>query len=269
MAWRGFGSTVGGINRNMVGKAASVGAILVLFSPSKSAHRVALAMSGALIVIVTSRGTLVAACVFFSVYYVLQFGSAKAVGYAILAAFLCSAILLTSQKAQTAVFERVMRLHDENRGLGSGFTGRVGSWESGLDAFHKHPIFGYGFRASEVGGVLEAHSGYIRLLVETGIIGTMFAVSAPLIESLRRAKLAIQFRKMLPSGLCGVDLQDSVRLNAIVAGIMCTMLTLWVYEPVYLNLGTVMSVLFFMGFGAPNFVPGQATLVPAASVRGT
>ncbi len=252
---RGIGSTVGGINRNLVGKATLAGILLCSFSGSQRFRLISLAAGGGVLLAVTSRGSILAVSVFLAVYFVLLKGTARTMVYGILAVFLAAAVLLASQFAQEAVFEDVMRLHDTERGLGTGFTGRLETWERGLEEFQSHPIFGFGFRTSGGEAGANAHGGYIRMLIEMGFVGTMLAVSAVGLEILRRRRFCNDLRGRLASGLPGVDVAESIRLNAIVAGVMCAMLTLWVYEPIYLNLGTVMSLLFFLSLGAPTAVP--------------
>jgi O-antigen ligase len=156
-----------------------------------------------------------------------------------------------------------MRLHDKSRGIGTGFTGRWASWQKGLETFWKSPLIGHGFRAHlESKEELGSHSGYIRLLIETGLIGTGLAVMTVVIEALRRLKLAKRLRDAYASTMPGIDLEQSFRLNAVACAAMLTVLTYWVYEPMYLNLGTVMSLIFFLMFAAPDFVPCRQTPFP-------
>jgi O-antigen ligase len=66
-------------------------------------------------------------------------------------------------------------LNDRYRGLGTGFTGRVGAWEEALDLFRENPVFGVGFRMHEryMTAASSAHNGYLSLLAETGAVGAL------------------------------------------------------------------------------------------------
>jgi O-antigen ligase len=177
---------------------------------------------------------------------------------------LAVSVLLVSSYLQQVVFEDVMRLNDPARGLGSGLTGRVESWQQGLEKFWERPLFGHGFRAqiSGEGQGLGAHGGYVTMLIEAGIFGTLLAVAAIIFEAIRRINRARTLRSAPAAAWTGVDVEESLRLNTIVCCTMFTMLTYWIYEPVYLNLGTVMSVVFFLMLAAPEFVPSRAGAIP-------
>jgi hypothetical protein len=246
---RGIGGGIGGINRNTTSALGLSGMICCAVSPKRSVRFGGMAGCTLVALMVNSRGSMVAMAVFLAVYYVLHKGTTKAIWHALLAAFLMLAVLLVSSYLQKIILEDVMRLHDKTRGLGTGFTGRLESWLHGLEAFWKKPLTGYGFRAG-----IGAHGGYITLLVETGIFGTLLAVAAVVTEAIRRMNCAKQLRNVAKVTWPGVNREESFRLNVVACATMFTMLTLWIYEPLYLNLGTVMSLTFFLMFGAPEFV---------------
>jgi O-antigen ligase len=161
-----------------------------------------------------------------------------------------------------------MRLSDPNRGLGTGLTGRVESWQQGLERFWERPLLGHGFRAQLSGEGLGAHGGYVTLLIETGVFGTLLALAAITIEAVRRVNRARQLRNASRFPGSAVDVEESLRLNTVVCCTMVTMLTYWVYEPLYLNLGTVMSVIFFLMLAAPEFVDNRRALIAASRLGG-
>jgi O-antigen ligase len=257
---RGFGGGIGGINRNTTSSLGLAGMICCALSPKRSIRWGGMACCALLSVMVTSRGTIVAMGVFLAIYYALHKGTIRAIWHAVLAVFLMSAVLLASSFLQQFILEDVMKLHDKARGMGSGFTGRWETWVKGLDTFWKKPLAGHGFRA-QVGGAqgLFSHGGYVTLLIETGIIGTLLAVSAVIVEAVRRMNRAMQLRTLPAGAWQGIDREESLRINTIVCATMCTMLTLWVYEPLYLNLGTAMSLVFFLMFGSPELVTIRPT----------
>jgi O-antigen ligase len=201
-----------------------------------------------------SRGTMLSTCLFVGVCYALYKGTAKAVGHAVLALFLAAAVLMASTALQNTIIEGVFRLHDPTSGLGSGFTGRTESWKSGFELFWESPLIGHGFRAATDVGVGGIHSGYIKIFVESGLIGGLLIVSAVYVELFRRIKLAMQFRGVHPSQVPGINPEETMRLNTMAAATMCTMLAIWVFEPMYINIGASMAVVFFLMLAAPSYV---------------
>jgi O-antigen ligase len=264
---RGFGGGIGGINRNVTSSVGLAGMICCALSTKRTIRLGAIGCCALFAVMVTSRGTIVALGSFLAVYYVLQKGTIRAVLHAVLGIVLVTSVLLASSFLKQFILEDVMRLHDKSRGLGSGFTGRSESWRQGIKIFWESPLVGHGFRAQLAGQYSAgqkqyfAHGGYVTLLIETGVIGTILAVAAVVAEAIRRMRRAFELRNSPANALPGVDLEESLRLNAVACATMAAMLTYWVYEPVYLNLGTVMSIVFFLMFGAPEFVVNRrATL---------
>ena len=254
----GFGNGIGGINRNATSALGMAGMICCTLSANRTNRWGGIAGCALFAIMVNSRGTLLAFGVFLTVYYTLQNGTLRATWHAALAMFLIVIVLLTSTFMKQVVFEDVMRLSDPNRGLGSGLTGRVETWQRGISTFWKSPLIGHGFRANLSGKEgLSSHGGYVTLLIETGALGTLLAAATLFIEAIRRMNLARLFRGVARATLPGVDLEESLRLNTVACATMVTMLTYWVYEPLYLNLGTVMSVVFFLMFAAPDFVENR------------
>jgi len=254
---RGFGATIGGINRNMIGKLGLVAMTCVLFANHKALRWAAIGVAAAFFVLVTSRGSMLAFSVLLAVYYTSYKGTAKAVGYAAVGVFLVGAALLASHFIQQAVLQDVLRVNDERRGFGTDFTGRVENWKQGLETFRKRPLVGYGFRAT-VGvnsPVSAAHSGYINLLLESGVIGTCLIIGAVLVALYHRMRIILKIRPLVErDGAYRTLFMDTFRLNAIAAGTLCAVGTLWIYEPLYINLGQVASILFFLMVTAPMYV---------------
>ncbi len=192
----GWGAGIGGINRNTVAALAMAGMICCTLSANRTIRWGSVGSCALFLLMVNSRGSILALAVFLAVYYVLHKGSLKAVWHAVLAMLLAVSVLLVSSYLQQVVFEDVMRLNDPARGLGSGLTGRVESWQQGLERFWERPLFGHGFRAqiSGEGEGLGAHGGYVTMLIEAGIFGTLLAVAAIIFEAIRRINRARQLR---------------------------------------------------------------------------
>jgi O-antigen ligase len=258
----GFGYGIGGINRNAIATLGMAGMIFCMLSANRTIRWGSIALCGLFALAVNSRGSILAWGIFLALYYMLHKGTWKAAAHAALALFAAVCILLASTVLKDIIFEDVMKLNDPARGLGTGMTGRVESWRQGLERFWERPLFGHGFRAQLAGEGLSAHGGYVTLLIEAGILGTLLAVGAIILEAIRRIHRARLLRSAPAAVWNGIDVEESLRLNAIACCTMVTMLTYWIYEPVYLNLGTVMSVAFFLMLAAPEFAQNRRGAVP-------
>ena len=162
--------------------------------------------------------------------------------------------------------EKVLQVHNKARGIGSGFTGRVAMWQQGLEWFWKKPIQGYGFRATIHGravGFGGVHSAYIKIFLEAGMVGAFLIIGAVAIEAYRRMRLALQLRPLRPQDLPNINIADSLRLNIIACATMCLVLTMWVYDQYYINLGSPISVMFFLILLSPVYVTNQGKTLRA------
>ena len=224
-----------------------------LISPNAKIRWAAVACGIFMAVIVSSRGSMVAMVGFFSAYYFVKKGTVKTALYAFGLVAALGIALLTSPDLQYIVFEKILHIHDRARGIGSGLTGRVSMWQEGLEAFWDNPIIGSGFRSTR-GGI---HSGYIKILVETGIVGFIIIVGAVLVEFVRRLRLAIAFRDLSPAAAPGIDVVETARINAVACGTLAMTLVIWVYEQLYVNLGSMASLVFFLMMAAPAYITTQ------------
>jgi O-antigen ligase len=257
----GLGGAIGGINRNATSTAALGAMICCMLSPKQSIRWAAIASAVLMAVIVSSRGTMVAMVVFFAVYYAIQKGTFRAAMYGLAGLGLAGVVLIASYSLQHIVFERILHIHDKARGIGSGFSGRWELWLQGLQAFWQRPIFGWGFRATTYGGGSYGgvHSGYIKILVETGFVGAIFVLAAVLVELARRFRLGIAFRDLSPAAAPGIDVVETARINAVACGTLAMTMVIWVYEQLYINLGSVASLVFFLMMAAPAYITTQGT----------
>ena len=257
---QGFGSAIGGVNRNTTATAALAGAILCQFSPRRLVRWAALAGALLLAVLVTSRGSLTAMGAFVFVYYALHRGVFKTVLHAAAAGFVVVMLLLAITPLRDFLINDVMLLNDPHRGIGSGFTGRFEFWKHAIDSFWDNPVIGVGFRSTTHGGGGDygaVHSGYLKLLIETGLVGTILVLSAVVIEGVRRLRLAERFRDIPPAFAPGIDIASTTQVNAIACATIAMTLTLWVYEQLYINLGSVISLVFFLMLAAPAYITTQ------------
>jgi hypothetical protein len=257
------GGNIGGMNRNTTALAALGGAVCCMMSSNKWLRWCAIAAAGLIAVMVTSRGTIVATGAFLFTYNFIYKGTAKFAAYGFGLMLTLIVVFIVSPPARDLVLEDVMRLHDQSRGIGSGFTGRVEYWKQALEAFWLKPVFGYGFRSTAAGGVSAGygaiHSGYLKILVETGIVGGFLVISAVVVEFVRRLRLAMQFRDLRPGTVRGIDVVETARVNTLACATIALSLTMWVYEQLYINLGSVISVVFFLMLMAPAYITTQGT----------
>jgi O-antigen ligase len=264
----GFGNNIGDINRNITGTAALAAMICGLFAPNRYLRWAALAFAVFFCVIVTSRGSMVAMAVFGIVYITLYRGVFRAAAAGGILGFLVLLFILAVPTVREKVSEKVFHIHDKGRGIGSGFTGRTEMWKQGIEWFWKKPVLGYGFRATSHGrgvGFGGVHSAYIKIFLEAGLIGAFLIIGAVVIEAYRRMRLALRLRLLRPQDLPDINIADSLRLNVIVCASMCLVLTMWVYDQYYINLGSPISVIFFLLLMSPVYVTKEGKTLRALS----
>lgn len=80
----------------------------------------------------------------------------------------------------TAVTERVSMTHDSHGALDVSAQERIILWQQSEDMFLHSPIVGIGFAAFQYGehtaNLKDTHNWYVKVLVETGVIGGIFAL---------------------------------------------------------------------------------------------
>jgi len=79
-----------------------------------------------------------------------------------------------------AVTERVMMTTNSNGQLEASAQERVDLWENAKKAFYNEPLFGMGFATFQYGdhtdNLKDTHNWYVKVLIETGILGGIMAV---------------------------------------------------------------------------------------------
>ncbi len=80
-----------------------------------------------------------------------------------------------------AVTERVNMTHSENGQLEESAQERVDLWTNAERTFLSYPVFGTGFATfmygEHVDNLLDTHNWYVKVLVETGLVGMVFALA--------------------------------------------------------------------------------------------
>jgi O-antigen ligase len=138
----------------------------------------------------------------------------------------------------------VLALDDPARGVNSGFTGRTDEWASALDSLASNP-FGVGFKraVADVEGRAIGHNGYLKVLLEFGILGGGLINLAVIAIVLRAPFTAI----MSPNG-------DSVRrriLCARAAGLVALAFAS-LFQPQIFNFGDAHGISCMLLLFAPR-----------------
>ncbi len=157
-----------------------------------------------------------------------------------------------------SVFKDVLALDDPSRNLDSGFTGRDDQWARALEAISEAP-FGLGFKRPPVEDA--GHNGYLRWLLEFGVMGGSLAIAATLTIAL--CSIVETFR--VPDG-------DLRRLAAGRAAGLSAVTFASFFQPQLFNLGdvhgvTVILMLFSLKIGSRTS-GRSAPFVPAATTIG-
>src|SRR5438876_9431686 len=76
-----------------------------------------------------------------------------------------------------AVKQRVAITYQEGEGLDSSAEEGVTIWEDAVHVFNEDPILGTGFNTyaymGRVGGYTDTHNYYLKILIETGLVGLL------------------------------------------------------------------------------------------------
>jgi putative inorganic carbon (hco3(-)) transporter len=80
-----------------------------------------------------------------------------------------------------SVQERVLMTYDKNeQQLDTSAQDRVVLWDDAMNLFHQNPALGAGFDTYQwqhrIGGYTDTHNYFLKVLVETGVLGLMFFV---------------------------------------------------------------------------------------------
>jgi O-antigen ligase len=137
----------------------------------------------------------------------------------------------------------VLALDDPARGVGSGFTGRDEEWAFALQEIADNP-FGMGFKRPSA--VAAGHNGYLKILLEFGIIGGGLIIAAVVSIVLRALFEAI------------VNFREDSRLRRFAsarAGGLVALLFATFFQPQMFNLGDVHGISLMLLL----FRPGRSS----------
>jgi O-antigen ligase len=149
----------------------------------------------------------------------------------------------------------VLALDDPARGVGSGFTGRDEEWAIALQEIADNP-FGVGFKRQSA--TAAGHNGYLKILLEFGIIGGGLIIAAAVSIVLRALFEAIAgFREH----------SRLRRLAAARAGGLVALLFATFFQPQMLNLGDVHGISLMLLLFRPGRSPVRQTRLSSRKMQ--
>lgn len=135
-----------------------------------------------LMALASSRGSLVPAVLVLALFPRTYFGSIRRAltCVACVIVVLGVAEIISGAFLSNYLFNHVLAIDDNSRGLGSGFTGRDYYWSSTFRVWTQHPIFGVGFQQHSIVAGLPAyaHNMYLAILADLGMIGFIAIVGS-------------------------------------------------------------------------------------------
>lgn len=176
-----------GLHPNYLGMIAMVAFIGGLAVRSWFLRWVVLLATSAIMAAASSRGSMLASAVAALAYAAAGVCSATArapvdvsartVRVALAVLGLCAAALMAWLLAGASIehgVDALLKLDDPYRGLASGASGRTEVWSAALALWEAQPLLGVGFKGHTflMPQSLPAHSAYLGMLAETGLLGT-------------------------------------------------------------------------------------------------
>jgi len=173
-----------------------------------------------LIILVESRGSLLAAIVSIFFYYVLHdkilrfknIDKLVFIGVIIIVCFLLLLVFGGGGALVDLIISKILVLDSPGRGIGSHFSKRVEGWEEAITTFLNHPLFGQGFDT-----LLDVHSGYLRWAGEGGVLllGLMLIVIGNALIKSRRYKNDWAFSSLVGILVYFLTFPRSLNLNIV------------------------------------------------------
>lgn len=233
------------LNPNAVSMVAfSVFLAATLVRPALPRYLLMLCM-GLLLVLTGSRAASLAAAAGVAVVLLRRLATAPPWQRLAAAALLAAGVSLGLAYAQSLLgfVNEYYALDSADRGLDSGFTGRVTAWHEAWQLLLGHPLFGVGFRAHEMlmHTRSSAHNGYLALLAEIGMVG------AACVAYLVAVGLGSLWR--------GLKDPEWAPVSAMFIGLCLGFLLLAGFERYLINVGNPTSVLFLLGILRPAYSP--------------
>jgi O-antigen ligase len=160
-----------------------------------------------------------------------------------------------------AVTERVMMTTNANGQLEASAQERVDLWENAKKTFYREPIFGTGYATFQYGqhtdDLKDTHNWYVKVLIETGIIGGIIAVA------LLQQMLALAYRLFKRSK---DPLYQGLGLGLLLTISASIILNCFGDRWTYLEINGLLWALTGTAASAIHFVEPEATTAVAAPV---
>jgi O-antigen ligase len=173
--------------------------------------------------------------------------SVKVLLFPVIAAF---ALLFTNQEVSS-----LLALDDPDRNVSSGFTGRGDDWNSALALIGQNP-FGMGFKRPPFDNA--GHNGYLKSLLEFGIIGGCLLFTAI---------LTIVARSVLDALNTSSSDPIAKRVAAARAGGLVALAFATFFQPQLFNLGDVHAISFMLLLFRPNRQPTAISVADRRPVQ--
>jgi len=224
----------------------SFGFLMCSFAIGRWWLSTALIVANFVIIIATqSRSGLIASIVGAVIYLILrqiQIHKARTVFVVGGILLLSLGLLLMFQDLVENSVSSLLFLDNKYRGLGTGFTGRLGAWHEAADLFLSNPWFGVGFRMHEsyMTTLSSAHNGYLSLFAEVGIVGAL-----PLLTLVFLACWNLLRQSMAGDSMAALSLSFVLGYLFVAA-----------FERYFLNMGNPTSILAWLFL----LYPGQRSL---------
>ncbi len=235
-----LGNGKGILNPNTVGMIA-MSVILSATAIRRLIPRYVIMIPVAVVLILTdSRASTVAALSGLFIIFVMRLKSAhnrkKTILFGVVALVLTAAVFFFGVLENT--FVSYFAIHSKYRGLGTGFTGRFIIWRIVWSLFLENPILGIGFRALGHIVRISAHNGYLNLLAEIGLPGTI-AVAYLVFSGITSLRRDARDPHLLP-------------LLSVLTGLAIGYLMLAIFERYLLDVGNPTSLIFMLAILRPR-----------------
>lgn len=146
----------------------AVGALVAAILSQRNSIVLIATLIGSIVIFKTQmRGAGISIFILITIYYFFKSWRNKPSSRLILffLALLPLIVLLSSEVVQN-MMGAILLLHDEHRGIDSGFSGRFDNWNAAFQLFLNSPLIGVGVSDHTAGG---AHNGLIKAMAQMGL----------------------------------------------------------------------------------------------------
>ena len=235
---------IGGINPNQFAGLALT-AMVVLFFQSVKIRVIAVLFALSSVLLVNSRGGLLAVFDFVLFYIFLSLIGRRTLNQLFVLISFISLIFLSLAVFGDEIWAQVVsitKMYDPNRGFGSGLTGRSQNWDVILNMISERPFVGYGFRTENVMTLL-IHNAYLKLFLQVGLFSGVIFVLLSIIQGWRMASLCIRYA---PTD------ENTANIYRVIASAIFMIMVNGLLESVMINIGFPLPILFLFFLVTPK-----------------